>query len=136
MEPHRPAQAHGTCPNNAEPTSLNGICETAAELLGIGTIPIVNDNDALTDRQEPVWDAETAEVHWDNDVLAAKIASEMNADLLILLTDMDSLYCKAVADPIAPPGSLTAPPPTRLSIYSPEAELVRFDSPRLGLLRN
>ncbi len=48
-------------------------------------IPIVNENDVIaTDEIE--------EVFGDNDKLSAMVASKMDADLLMLLTDVDGLY--------------------------------------------
>ncbi|MCY6354307.1 glutamate 5-kinase [Clostridium sp. ZS2-4] len=52
-------------------------------LLEQGVIPIVNENDALV----------VDEIKFgDNDTLSAMVASLVNADLLILLTDIDGLY--------------------------------------------
>lgn len=55
------------------------------ELFRLGAVPIVNENDVIaTDEIE--------EVFGDNDKLSALVASKMDADLLILLTDVDGLY--------------------------------------------
>jgi glutamate 5-kinase len=55
------------------------------ELFKLGAIPIVNENDVIsTDEIE--------EVFGDNDKLSALVASKMDADLLILLTDVEGLY--------------------------------------------
>lgn len=52
-------------------------------LLEQGVIPIVNENDAIV----------VDEIKFgDNDTLSAMVASLVNADLLILLTDIDGLY--------------------------------------------
>lgn len=52
-------------------------------LLEKGVIPIVNENDAIV----------VDEIKFgDNDTLSAMVASLVNADLLILLTDIDGLY--------------------------------------------
>lgn len=95
--------------------TLAQVCETTSELLELGIVPLLNDNDATTARTEPVFDPRTNEVGFDNDVLASRLASGLRADLLILLTDMDSLYARAHEDD----------PPTRLSLFSAEAKLVR-----------
>ena len=56
-------------------------------LLNLGVIPIVNENDTIS----------TFEIEFgDNDTLSATVASLVNADLLILLTDIDGLF---TADP-------------------------------------
>ncbi|MFA5313462.1 MAG: glutamate 5-kinase [Methanomassiliicoccales archaeon] len=55
------------------------------EMFKLGVVPIVNENDVIaTD--------EIADVFGDNDKLSALVASKMDADLLILLTDVDGLY--------------------------------------------
>ena len=56
---------------------------TMATLLGLGAVPVVNENDTVT----------TYEIRFgDNDRLAARVAAMMSADLLILLSDVDGLY--------------------------------------------
>ncbi|GAB4518995.1 MAG: glutamate 5-kinase [Parvularculaceae bacterium] len=60
---------------------------TMTTLLGLGVIPIVNENDTVA----------TAEIRYgDNDRLAAHAAQMIGADLLVLLSDVDGLYS---ADP-------------------------------------
>jgi glutamate 5-kinase len=59
---------------------------TMLELLRIGVVPIVNENDTIA----------TEEIRFgDNDNLAATIVSAIDADLLIILTDVDGLYERA-----------------------------------------
>lgn len=56
---------------------------TFATLLRFGVLPIVNNNDTIS----------TDEIGFsDNDILSAGVASILNADLLILMTDIDALY--------------------------------------------
>lgn len=56
---------------------------TITTLLGLGVIPVVNENDTVT----------TYEIRYgDNDRLAARVAGMISADLLILLSDVDGLY--------------------------------------------
>ena len=56
---------------------------TFEQLLELGVIPIVNENDTIS----------TFEIKFgDNDTLSAIVASLINADLLILLSDIDGLY--------------------------------------------
>ncbi len=56
---------------------------TFQELLSLGVIPIVNENDTVS----------TFEIKFgDNDTLSAIVASLIDADLLILLSDIDGLY--------------------------------------------
>lgn len=63
--------------------SYNNACNTLNELLAMGVIPIVNENDTVS----------TAEIEiGDNDSLSAYVSSMINGDLLILLSDIDGLY--------------------------------------------
>ncbi len=56
---------------------------TLAVLLGLGVVPIVNENDTVA----------TDEIRFgDNDRLAAQIAVTVGADQLVLLSDVDGLY--------------------------------------------
>ncbi|MCR4643494.1 MAG: glutamate 5-kinase [Lachnospiraceae bacterium] len=56
---------------------------TFSELLKLGVIPIVNENDTIS----------TYEIEFgDNDTLSAIVAALVGADLLILLSDIDGLY--------------------------------------------
>jgi glutamate 5-kinase len=56
---------------------------TLATLLGLGVVPIVNENDTVA----------TDEIRYgDNDRLAAQIAVTVGADVLVLLSDVDGLY--------------------------------------------
>lgn len=76
----------------SDPEMIAQIGDTTNELLQLGIVPIINENDAVTSRTEPVFAAETLEVQWDNDVLASRLAAELKADLLVILTDIDGLY--------------------------------------------
>lgn len=60
---------------------------TLETLLGLGVVPVVNENDTVA----------TEELRYgDNDRLAARVAQMAGADLLVLLSDVDGLY---TADP-------------------------------------
>ncbi len=62
---------------------------TMTTLLRLGAVPVVNENDTVA----------TSEIRYgDNDRLAARVASMMSADCLVLLSDVDGFYT-------APPGS-------------------------------
>ncbi|MCR5609867.1 MAG: glutamate 5-kinase [Lachnospiraceae bacterium] len=67
---------------------------TFHELLNLGVIPIVNENDTVsTDEIElPLNDSHTSIAFGDNDSLSAMVAALIDADLLILLSDIDGLY--------------------------------------------
>ena len=59
---------------------------TIQELLTMGVIPIVNENDVVSTDQ--ILDGNFG----DNDTLSALVAKMIGADLLILLSDIDGLY--------------------------------------------
>jgi glutamate 5-kinase len=56
-------------------------------LLELGVIPIINEND-------PICVHEIGETFGDNDTLSAMVSSKVEADLLILMTDINGLYTK------------------------------------------
>ncbi len=59
-------------------------------LLELGVLPIVNENDTVA----------TAEIRFgDNDRLAALVAELLQADILVLLSDVDALYTAPPAEP-------------------------------------
>jgi glutamate 5-kinase len=56
---------------------------TLMQLLSLGVIPVINENDTVG----------TAEIRFgDNDRLAARVAAMVSADTLVLLSDIDGLY--------------------------------------------
>lgn len=60
---------------------------TFDELLVLGAVPIVNENDTVSTSEIPLVDN-----FGDNDRLSAIVAALIGADLLILLSDIDGLY--------------------------------------------
>lgn len=60
---------------------------TFNELLGLGVIPIVNENDSIS-----TYELQNLEKFGDNDTLSAVVAALVQADLLILLSDIDGLF--------------------------------------------
>ena len=66
--------------------SLSNAENTFQELLAMGVIPIVNENDPISTDQIQ------EENFGDNDTLSANVAELVKADLLILLSDIDGLY--------------------------------------------
>ena len=66
---------------------------TMQRLLELGALPIINENDTV---------ATDEIVIGDNDTLAAIVASEISADLLVLLSDIDGLY---TSDPHTDPAA-------------------------------
>ncbi|XP_017339746.2 delta-1-pyrroline-5-carboxylate synthase isoform X2 [Ictalurus punctatus] len=71
---------------------------TLHELLRMNIVPIINTNDAVVPPPEPNSDLQGVISIKDNDSLAARLAVEMRADLLIALSDVQGLYD-------SPPGS-------------------------------
>jgi glutamate 5-kinase len=70
---------------------------TFAQLLALGAVPVVNENDTIA----------TAEIRFgDNDRLAARVAQMTSADMLVLLSDIDGLYS---ADPRKDPNARHIP---------------------------
>ena len=70
---------------------------TFAQLLALGAVPVVNENDTIA----------TAEIRFgDNDRLAARVAQMTSADMLVLLSDIDGLY---TADPRKDPSARHIP---------------------------
>lgn len=56
---------------------------TLEKLLELGVLPIINENDTVATEEI---------VFGDNDTLAAEVAVSINAELLVLLSDIDGLY--------------------------------------------
>ncbi|CAN0909569.1 Delta-1-pyrroline-5-carboxylate synthase [Linum grandiflorum] len=71
--------------------------QTVDSLLNLRVVPIFNENDAVSTRKAPYEDS--SGIFWDNDSLAALLALELNADLLVLLSDVDGLYSGPPSDP-------------------------------------
>ena len=76
---------------------------TIAKLLEWRSVPVINENDTVA----------TTEIRYgDNDRLAARVATMMSADLLVLLSDVDGLYDRP---PIAGNGAKLVPIVARIT---------------------
>lgn len=63
---------------------------TMNTLVKLGAVPVINENDTVA----------TSEIRYgDNDRLAARVASMVSADCLVLLSDIDGLYTAPPAEP-------------------------------------
>lgn len=63
---------------------------TLNTLLRLGAVPVINENDTVA----------TSEIRYgDNDRLAARVASMISADCLVLLSDVDGLYTAPPSEP-------------------------------------
>lgn len=80
-----------------DPEFRNQLSETVSSLLALRGIPIFNENDAVSTRRAPYEDS--SGIFWDNDSLAALLALELKADLLVLLSDVEGLYSGPPSDP-------------------------------------
>jgi glutamate 5-kinase len=79
---------------------------TLTTLLAQGAVPVINENDTVA----------TSEIRYgDNDRLAARVASMMSGDVLVLLSDIDGLYS-------APPNQKGATFIPELREITPEVE--------------
>lgn len=67
---------------------------TMSKLLELGVIPVINQNDTVTTLEVSLrYVKDDLQVCFsDNDKLSALVASELDADLLIILSDIDGLY--------------------------------------------
>ncbi len=87
---------------------------TLNTLLRLGTVPVINENDTVA----------TSEIRFgDNDRLAARVAAMMNADVLVLLSDIDGLYS---ADPRIEPDAAFVPEVPKIT---PEIEAMAGTAP-------
>jgi len=84
---HTVAQILMTGADFENPERYQNFHNTMDRLLELGTLPIINENDTIATSEIKVGD---------NDTLSAITATNANADLLILLSDIDGLY---TADP-------------------------------------
>ncbi|MDR3425374.1 MAG: glutamate 5-kinase [Alphaproteobacteria bacterium] len=81
-------------PNDTEERqSYLNIRATLRNLLNLGIIPVINENDTVTTPTNQ---------YGDNDRLAARVATMIEADCLVLLSDIDGLY---TADPSIDPSA-------------------------------
>ncbi len=87
---------------------------TLTTLLGLGCVPVINENDSVA----------TTEIRFgDNDRLAARVAEMVQADTLVLLSDIDGLY---TADPKREPGARHIPV---VAALTPEVEAMGGEPP-------
>src|ERR1700733_2543816 len=87
---------------------------TLRALLDMGCVPVINENDSVA----------TAEIRFgDNDRLAARVAEMVQADQLVLFSDIDGLY---TTDPRRDPAATHIPLVTAIT---PEIEAAAGDPP-------
>jgi glutamate 5-kinase len=93
------AQALLTIKDTSERQSYLNIRNTLLSLLELGVVPVLNENDVVASD-------EIGEVFGDNDRLSALIAALIDADLLIILSDVGGLY---TSDPKSDPDATLVP---------------------------
>lgn len=91
------AQVLVTKPDFLNEETRKNLFSTLSELISLNVVPIINTNDAVS--PPPQADEEIAGsgnrrgiAIKDNDSLAAMLAAEVQADLLILMSDVDGIY--------------------------------------------
>ena len=75
---------------------------TLSALLRRGAVPVINENDAVATEELAPPAGDGRRVFGDNDKLSALVAAELEADLLVLLTDVDGVFDR---DPRQGPGA-------------------------------
>lgn len=65
---------------------------TLNKLLELGTVPVINQNDTVSTFELETLYKDAQVCFSDNDKLSALVASELDADLLIILSDVNGLY--------------------------------------------
>ncbi len=91
---HTVSQLLITGDDTRSPERHRNFSNTLERLLELGAMPIINENDTVATEELGIGD---------NDTLAAIVAKSVNADLLILLSDIDGLY---TADPHVDPNAV------------------------------
>jgi delta-1-pyrroline-5-carboxylate synthetase len=92
-----PSQILVTRDDFSNPIRVENMRHSMETLLRAGMIPIINENDAISANQgytEPG-------IFSDNDSLAALVAANVGAELLIILTDVDGVYDRPPSQPNA-----------------------------------
>lgn len=105
LEPHgiTTAQILTTLEDSADRRRYLNTRATLEQLLGMGVVPIVNENDTVA----------TDEIRYgDNDRLAAQVAVTVGADQLILLSDVDGFYS---SNPTTDPTAIRYPEITEIT---------------------
>ncbi|KAL8622653.1 hypothetical protein ACOMHN_009287 [Nucella lapillus] len=91
------AQVLVTKPDFQNEYSRQNLRSTLSELVALKIVPIINANDAVAPPPEPDKDLAGVISVKDNDSLAARLAVEVGAELLVIMSDVNGLYT-------APPG--------------------------------
>src|SRR6516225_4413127 len=90
----RTAQVLLTEDDFRDPIRYRNLRSTLVSLLALGVIPVINENDTVSTAEldHPADSPERQRVFGDNDKLSALVMTHIDADLLLLLSDVDGLY--------------------------------------------
>jgi len=94
---HTVAQILLTASDVEQPERRRNFHNTLTRLLELGALPVINENDTVATEEISIGD---------NDTLSAMVAANIQADLLVLLSDIDGLYD---ADPRTHPAARIIP---------------------------
>ena len=77
-----------------DPVRYSNLRNTLDKLLQLGVVPIINENDTVSTLEidQPGQAGGVNRVFGDNDKLSALVMTKVDADLLVLLSDVDGLY--------------------------------------------
>lgn len=101
--------------------------DTLSRLLELNVIPIINQNDTVSPNELRSYkDNETKVCFGDNDKLSALVTSELDADLLIILSDIDGLFDQ---DPRKNPDAKLI---TEVKEITPEIDALGFEASKKG----
>lgn len=92
-----------------DPSRLKNLTYSIERLLKLGLVPIINENDAVSGNMGYTAD----DVFSDNDSLAALCARSFDAEVLLLLTDVEGVYDRHPSSPGA----------TMLDVYMESSEI-------------
>jgi glutamate 5-kinase len=83
-----------------DPVRHANLRATLRALLSLGVIPIVNENDTVSTMEldRPAESEQRERIFGDNDKLSALLMKHIDADLLVLLSDVDGLYDRNPAE--------------------------------------
>jgi len=84
-----------------DPTRHANLRRTLHALLSLGVIPIVNENDTVStlELDRPSDFPSHERIFGDNDKLSALLMTHIDADLLVLLSDVDGLFDRSPSEP-------------------------------------
>lgn len=90
----RTAQVLLTEDDFRDPERYSNLRSTLSALLTMGVIPVINENDTVStvELDHPADQPGRERVFGDNDKLSALVMTHVDADLLLLLSDVDGLY--------------------------------------------